>query len=161
MSCRWLPIAFLLFSSGADSWAYWPPFAEAPFKTVADTRRGARGAIVLAKCSPGPSEMVVCVVHETWRGRAPRSDIRIRQRDWGAYAIGGMERQAEVLFLLILDEHYAPVCMGDAGLYSWSTCVVPVVAGKLPKSFRPSYDATHGDELTVEQLKSQLLTKRP
>jgi len=157
MSCRWLPIAFLLFFPGADSWAYEPAYLEAPFKSLADMP----GTIVLAKCSPGPSEMVVCETRETWRGRAPTSEIRIRQRDWGAYPIGGMERQTDVLFLLILGEHDAPVCMGDSTFFAWSTCVVPVVAGKLPKSFRPSYDATHGDELTVEQLKSQLLAKRP
>src|SRR5712691_11617227 len=131
---------------------------SASFKEVAEMG----GAIVLARCSSGPQDTVACIVVESWRGKAPKTSIVVARDEWGAYPIGGMEKEPGVKFLLILDAQNQVTCMFNPPfrgmkfqiLGDRATCVVPIVGDELPKEFRCSYDHTHGPALALGNMKA-------
>jgi len=61
------------------------------------------GAIILARCSAGPPGSVVCKPLEVWRGKQPTAPLSVVSDDWGAGPVGGLERDPEARFLLIVN----------------------------------------------------------
>ena len=135
---------------------------SASFKEVAEMG----GSVVLARCVGGQPDVIKCRVLEVWRGKRPKNEIAIPHDEWAYHPVGGLEKQPDARFLLVINENGEVDCMsgvqfrgmkippsGDVG-----TCVVPVLDGKLPSRFRKIYDHTDGPELTIPQLKADLLS---
>jgi len=149
----------------APSHASTSPPASTPaplsFKEVA----AQGGAIVMARCITDGRESIACWPIEAWRGTAPKKSIVIARDEWGPFRVEAREAHPEGKFLLIVQPKREVGCVmaspksGGALRRAGSvdTCVVPIVAGHLPKEFRGWYDHTEGPSLTIDQLKTALL----
>ena len=126
-----------------------------PFKEVA----GGDATIVTAKCKVGDASPVECTAQESIRGRVPGKPIRISRERWANYGLLVLDPQANSIeFLLILTPDGKLGCHSDLPtLTDAPICIVPIVNGKLSRSYRTNYDRTEGGPLTLDQVKSQLL----
>jgi len=138
-----------------------PAPAPLSFKQVA----AQGGAIVVARCVTDGRESISCWSTEAWRETAPRKSIDIARDDWGPFRVAAREATPEGRFLVIVQPKREVGCVMNSPKSGGAlrragnvdTCVVPIVAGRLPQEFRRLYDHTDGPSLTTEQLKVDLL----
>jgi hypothetical protein len=119
----------------------------------------------MAHCITDGRESIACWPIEAWRGIAPKKSIVIARDEWGPFRVEAREAHPEGKFLIIVQPKREVGCViaspksGGALRRAGNvdTCVVPIVAGHLPKEFRRWYDHTEGPSLTIDQVKADLL----
>jgi hypothetical protein len=126
------------------------------FKEVAATG----GAIVLARCSTSQAGSIVCKPLEIWRGKPLRAPIVIASDEWAADSVSGLEKDPEARFLVIVGDDGQVGCLLNLPILGdRSVCVVPILKGGVPATFRHAYDHTDGPRLALDDVKKDLLSK--
>ncbi len=127
---------------------------SAPFKEAAGD-----ATVVIAKCKVEAASAVECTAQESIRGRMPTKPIQISRERWANYGLLALDPRARgTVYLLILSPEGKLSCLSDLPILGdVAICVVPIVNGELPRSYRMNYDRTNAGPLTLDQIKSQLL----